>query len=111
MNRLLTIIGAVAVLAGGAWATHGQNLIANGDFTANAAAFTNWPGYVGGENPATILDWDHFNGGSPGVNGAAVGFASSPFGPTDDGGLAYAFIQGDGGVMQGLPGTYLGGVQ
>jgi hypothetical protein len=40
------MIGALAVLAGGAVSTHAQNLIANGNFTANAAAFTVFPGYV-----------------------------------------------------------------
>jgi hypothetical protein len=108
-NRLLAIISALAVLAGGAGATQAQNLILNGDFTTNAASFTVWPGYTGGVNPADITDWDHFLGGGYGVNGAAVGFAGSPFGPTDAGGLTYAFMQGAGELSQNLPDTYTPG--
>lgn len=33
------------------------NLLQNGDFSANAALFTTYPGYVGGSNPANITNW------------------------------------------------------
>ena len=70
-----------------------QNLIQNGTFTANASAFTNWPGYIGGSNPAAISNWTASPGVSVGVNGAAVGFAGSPFGPSNASGYTYAFLQ------------------
>ena len=70
-----------------------QNLVQNSGFAANAAAFTNWPGYIGGSNPAGIANWTSTLGTSVGINGAAVGFAGSPFGPTNSGGYTYAFIQ------------------
>ena len=96
LDGLLTIIGAMAVLAGGVGASHAQNLIVNGDFTANASEFTTWPGYTGGANAASITNSGQALGAGYGVNGAAVAFAGSPFGPTDAGGLAYAFMQGSG---------------
>jgi hypothetical protein len=46
-NRLLTIISALAVLAGGVGAAHAQNKVVNGTFSANAAVFTVSPGGVG----------------------------------------------------------------
>jgi hypothetical protein len=83
------------------------NLIGNGDFTANAVAFTNWPGYAGLSgpgNPTSITKWSNINGGGWGVNGAAVSFAPPhPFGPTNAGGRTYAFIQGGvNGLRQNL---------
>ena len=98
------MIGALAVLVGGAGATHAQNVIANGNFTANAAAFTVWPGYLGGGgvNPADITSWG--GSGGRGVNGA--GTVTDVFGPLNAGGRTYAFIQGVGQLTQDLPGTY-----
>ena len=87
------------VLTGAAAA---QNLIQNGAFTANAASFTNFPGYIGGSNPAGISNWTATVGVSVGVNGAAVGFAGSPFGPGSVGNYTYAFLQRVTGVTNGL---------
>ena len=79
------------------------NLVRNGDFTANAAAFKTSPGALGGGNPGAIPDWTPVIGGTVGLNGAAVGFPKSPFGPADTGGRTYAFIQsGDAGLQQKL---------
>ena len=33
------------------------SLVANGDFSSNAALFTTSPGYTGGSNPAAIDNW------------------------------------------------------
>ena len=100
----LELLATVALTGGMATAAHAQNLLLNGDFTANAAAFTTFPGNTSlGSNPAGITDWYQIVGGGPvGVNGAGVGF-SGPFGPTADGGLTYAFIQsGVNGLAQNL---------
>jgi hypothetical protein len=112
MNRTLTIIGALAVLAGGAVATRAQNLLINGDFTADAAAFTVWPGYTTTSgNTNDITAWYHPLGSGYGVNGAGVSFASSPFGPVNDGGLTYAFLQGGTSELaQDLTNGYTTGV-
>jgi hypothetical protein len=82
------------------------NLILNGDFSANAAAFSASPGYAGsGSNPTDITNWTNINGGSAGVNGAGVSFAPvNPFGPTNAGTRTYAFIQGGtNGLRQSVP--------
>jgi len=102
----LELFATVALTGGMATAGHAQNLLLNGDFTANASSFTTFPGNVSlGSNPAGITDWYQIIGGGPvGVNGAGVGF-SGPFGPTADGGLTYAFIQsGVNGLAQNLVG-------
>ena len=106
-NRLLTIISALAVLAGGVGAAHAQNLVANGDFTANAAAFTDIPGYLGdgtGANPTNITSWLTYpNDLGKGINGLAAGVGNI-FGPTAAAGYTFAFIQNGGnGIYQLLP--------
>ena len=83
----------MAVLVFNATAVHSQNLIQNGTFTANAATFTNWPGYIGGSNPVGITNWNAVLGFNLGINGAAVGLSGSPFGPGNAGNYTYAFIQ------------------
>ena len=81
---VLTVVGAASTQA---------NLIANGNFTANSAAFTVYPGYTGGGNPAAITGWlNYLNVASQGLNGAGTG-AGNPFGPTNPGGRTYAFLQ------------------
>lgn len=84
-----------------------ENLIRNGNFTVNAASFTNWPGYTSSaspDNPAIITDWENINDGGVGLNGTGVSFASANvFGPTNPGGRTYAFIQGGtNGLRQSL---------
>ena len=89
------------------------NLVANGDFSANAASFTTFPGTVGGGNPATITDWASVNGtaGAPtnatGVNFAAGSGSGAPFGPQS--GFAFAFLQGAGtSISQAVSGLTVG---
>ncbi len=94
------------------------NLVANGDFTANAAGFVNYPYYVGGTgidppNPPSITDWTSVNGtsGAPTV-GTGVNFApastggTAPFGP---GSYVFAFLQGAGtSISQAVGGLTVG---
>jgi len=88
---VLTLVGAAR--------TPAQNLIANGGFTANAAAFTVSPGYTNGGNPATISSWLIWGAGSSaGLNGAGTGVGNT-FGPTTPGGRTYAFLQYGGGLL------------
>lgn len=99
--------------------TASANLIVNGDFSANASAFTGWPGYINwnaadygwgtGINP-TISGWTHNGSGGTGVNGKDTlsnfpGPSLSPivaFGPsvqqaTPD--RNWAFLQGSGAAI------------
>jgi len=85
-----------------AFVVWGQNLIQNGNFTNNAAAFTNYPGYINGSNPAAISSWTSTLGANVGINGAGVGFAGSPFGPTNSGNFTYAFLQRVAAMTNGL---------
>jgi PhoPQ-activated pathogenicity-related protein len=87
-----------------------ENLLVNGDFTANAAAFTKWPGYVdlgdvdpSNPNPASITGWlNYFNSPGQGVNGAgAATSVGNPFGPTNTGDRTYAFLQNGGSNLLG----------
>jgi len=95
----------LAALLGCVVAVPAQNLITNGSFTTSAASFSTWPGYVGyGANPAGIPGWTQTAGpaGGYGVNGAQT--ASAAFGPANDGGNTYLFIQNTGkSVAQTLP--------
>jgi hypothetical protein len=116
-NIVLTIFGALAVCAGGFGSACAQNIVVNGDFTANAADFVTWPGYASDgvnnlPNPDgvyAIQGWlDYFEligAGNPlqGINGPATGLtpANNPFGPDVDGGRTYAFLQGGGGNLLG----------
>jgi hypothetical protein len=70
-NHAMLISAAFCVAA--LSVVQGHNLVQNGDFTANAAAFLTYPGYVGqAGNPTNITGWTHIDGGNVGVNGAAA---------------------------------------
>ena len=97
LSQIVIAFGVVLISA-----AHAQNLVQNGAFTVNASSFTNWPGYIGGSNPAGITNWTSSLGINAGVNGSAVGFAGSPFGPTNAGGYTYAFIQRVSAQTNGL---------
>ena len=64
-------------------------------------AFAEWPGYLGGANPETIIGWTTV--GSAGINNPAVGypFADNGLIPDSD---AVAFLQGVGSFAQNLAG-------
>ncbi len=78
----------LAVLAGAALSVQASNLVVNGDFTANAAAYVTspgWNGYMaaGAGNPTRIANWVNSPGnGSVALNGPLTGFGpASPFTP------------------------------
>lgn len=78
----------------------GQNLVANGSFSANAASYTNWPGYNGSANPAGPTGWIGLT--NSGVNGTNT--ATMVYGPsTIPAGGDWAFIQNAGALTQSLP--------
>ncbi len=105
--RLLLAAALLPVVSGVTLAAESvNNWIANGDFTANAAAFTASPGSSNDSgNPAGISSWLSFGAGSsPGLNGSKTGASvGNPFGPTTPGSRTYAFIRyGQGGLGQYL---------
>ena len=70
--------------------TNAPNLIANGDFKANAVGFISSPGALGAPNPLTITSWTA-GAGVIGVNGPATS-AGSAYAPLNgDGGYTFAF--------------------
>ncbi len=69
------------------------NIITNGDFSANAAAYTTSPGYSASPNPAAPTGWTVFGSTFAGVNGTDTG-VGAPFAPTSTVGVNdFAFIQ------------------
>ena len=80
--------------------TVNPTIVANRNFAANASGFTAFPGYFGGANPASATGW---SGGS-GVGGPLTP-AGDPFGPANDGGYTYLFMQGVKTVTQTITTT------
>lgn len=107
--RILATLALPGVLlALGAVRAPAQNMIANGDFTANAAGYVVWPGYMdppGAGNPTAISGWINYLATAMGVNGAATS-VGNPFGPTINANHTYAFLQGMGLLGQYLPASY-----
>jgi len=90
--KTLALVGVLTLV--GAVTAHAQNLIANGDFTANAAGFTYNVGILGegGVNPLTITSWTA-GAGNIGLNGPATGVVGAPYEPLNGpGGYTFAFI-------------------
>lgn len=89
--KSLALIGTLALVG----VVQAQaNLLVNGDFTANASLFTGYPGYADQPgNPLEIAGWVNIFDGNRGVNGPLTG-VGDPFGPTNPGGLTYAFMEG-----------------
>ena len=101
----LAIVGVLSVV--GTVSTHAQNLIVNGDFTANAAAFVGNNGIVGSPNAATIASWTA-GAGNIGINGPATSVAT-PYGPANPGTYNFAFSSwgsASSGLSQTLSGNY-----
>ena len=77
--------------------------VKNGDFSANAAAYTSFPGYSASPNPADPTGWAGVNG----VNGPDTGFYKTtsnnmPFAPARSGSAGvrdFAFMQGTGNYV------------
>ena len=93
---------AVAVLVGTAGSAHAVNLVANGDFSANAASFMTSPGWISGigpewsGNPGTIANWecDTYPAAALAINGPSVGFSPKfPQSPVTQPGFNYAWVQ------------------
>ena len=85
--RLSTTLctAAIAALSLFSSSVSAANVVLNSDFSANAASFTVFPGYLGGgSNPSTIPNWTFNSGeaGNGGINGTLPGL-SNPFGPAD----------------------------
>ena len=77
-------------------------IVKNGDFSANAAAYTAFPGYSASPNPNAPTGWSGVNG----VNGPDTGFYKTttnnmPFAPAHSGrGIRdFAFVQGTGNYV------------
>ena len=88
------------------------NLIANGDFTANAAAFVGNNGIVGSPNAATIASWTA-GAGNIGINGPATS-VGTPYGPANPGTYTFAFSSwgsASSGLSQTLSGDYTPGAK
>ena len=77
------------------------SLVTNGDFSANAAGFTTFPGYANsGSNPSTITGWTYSGAVQFGINGDGL---TNPFGPGNRSAATYyAFIQRTGQLSQAL---------
>ena len=70
------------------------NLIANGDFAANATRYRVWPGYSAKLNPPVPWHWISNSSGQAGVNGPDAA-AGSAFAPDSSAGVRdFAFLQG-----------------
>jgi hypothetical protein len=78
------------------------NVVVNGDFSSNAAAFGTFPGYLSPTtpaNPAAIDNWTHITGANGGVNGDTIG-VGQPFAPSDNSGVDnFLFMQGTDGAF------------
>jgi hypothetical protein len=94
MSLAIAIVGSSVARA---------TFVSNGDFTANSASFTSFPGYIAfGANPATITDWAGANFGPDGFNVGINPASGSPFAPSGDDGRTFAFIQDSGTLTQVL---------
>ena len=91
-------IGTAAALAMLSAGNARANMILNGDFSANAASYTAYPGGSTSPNPSSPTNWTAYTAnGTVGVNGLDTGFYNnngSPFAPTSVGTIRdFAFMQ------------------
>ena len=86
-----------AVACVGLAGTASANLITNGDFSANASAYINYPGYSNYySNPSNPTGWT-INSASAGVSGPDTGYSGQPFAPTSTAGVRdFEFSQNQG---------------
>ena len=102
-SRLLVSLSATSALFISLCGTgsHAAELMANGNFSANASNFTVFPGYVGGSNPVAPTSWST-SGDGTGLNGTLTGGAGSAFAPATNVG-SFVFLQGsDRSVSQAI---------
>ncbi len=83
-----------------------SEVVVNGDFSANAADFGTYPGYLGGANPGSIAGWTHT--GRAGLNYSGAGGPGTPFSDNGDNSTPVAFIQRDGSISQTVSGLVVG---
>lgn len=96
----VVIAGLALAALGGRAGTAPDNLITNGDFSANAAVYRTAPGYSGKANPSCPTGWTLPTAATRklavavGVNGSDTG-VGTPFGPTSSAAVKdFAFMQG-----------------
>ena len=80
--------------------TVNPGIVKNGDFSENAASFTEGASYFGGGNPASATAWK----GGTGINGT-LGSAPDYFGPANHSIPSYLFMQGTQTVTQNITTT------
>ena len=98
---ILTLLLTLGVFLSVIGDTRAQQVVVNGDFNANAAQFTVFPGYATGANPnpGVIPNWTNWVGAmtSKGLNdGLTYTAVGTPFGPTVPGTDTYLFMQNAG---------------
>ncbi|MGC8625810.1 MAG: DUF642 domain-containing protein [Phycisphaerae bacterium] len=108
------IVGLALAALGGRAGTAPDNLITNGDFSANAAAYQTSPGYSGKANPSCPTGWTLPATATSkfavavGVNGSDTG-VGTPFGPTSLAGIKdFAFMQGGANFISQTAATVAG---
>ena len=85
--------------------------VLNGDFELDKELFGEWPGYIGGGNPAQINSWIKAGGGQVGINpaGPADHGNRTPFGGSSTfNTTTYAFLQGSVSLSQEISGFSVG---
>ncbi len=103
-HSLLLAAGVVVSAGLACTGSASANMITNGDFSSNAAAYTTYPGASVSPNPTNPTDWNisytanGVTGGNAGINGTDTGFYSSqgaPFAPSSTNGVQdFLFMQG-----------------
>lgn len=98
-SRKLIILVVAATLAG----SNSYSAVFNGDFETGAAAFVEWPGYLGGGNPPEIPGWA--GTGQRGINPVFPGGPNdAPFRDNGNNFTTVAFLQGPGTLQQTIIG-------
>ena len=91
-------VAATVVALGSTVQSASANLISNGDFSANASAYSTYPGYSASPNPSNPTGWVVSVPANAGVNGPDTGFFGTqgePFAPASTTGVRdFAFMQG-----------------
>jgi len=96
MNKRVVTASVVMFLVALCPCARATNSVVNGDFSLNAAGFTNFPGYATSPNPTNITSWT-LTGAGVGINGQGI---QTVFGPIDQTGATYyAFLQNAGSKL------------
>jgi hypothetical protein len=90
---------AISIASCSGLAAHADEFVTNGDFSANASSFSDYPGYTGGSNPSSIADFSAtLDSGYVGLGGPGTSLSKDPFQPSNYGSQTtdpaqFAFIQ------------------